>query len=75
MRALFERQPQATLETALITYQGAEDFESKYRSTGLHEVGPRGSGDYRSLCDCEDEDGVDYEDHGGRYRLEGFRVG
>lgn len=38
-RACFERAPEAKFKTAMDTWNGAEDFEARYRESGMRNVG------------------------------------
>lgn len=54
MRAVFELNPDARIQTPLAVYRGAADFEAQYRSTGYRNIGnmfnPR---TMPELCDCD----------------------
>lgn len=63
LRALYRRVPDAKVRTAFITYQNAEHFEARYRSTyDGPPASARGSfaghvRPYRDACTC-DEGGI-----------------
>jgi len=53
MRAVFEREPDARIHTALADYHGAEDFERKYRDTNKNIGSVMRPLRYGDACKCE----------------------
>lgn len=53
MKEIFNRYPQARIVTALATYNGADDFASKFQETAYHNVGSMFAPcEIASCCEC-----------------------
>lgn len=56
MSLLFDQYPDATLETALITYQGQQGFDLNHDATGWKNIGSQiYPVFYREACKCEED--------------------
>ena len=53
MREIFDANPDAILVTAVVRYEGRDDFERKYRATGEQNIGSMAQPLYYiNACDC-----------------------
>ena len=75
MRAVYHVNPEAVIITAMIRYEGRDDFERRHTATYFRMVGPQADLEYYGgLCKCTEEpEGVHYgvADAGSGYGLMG----